>query len=128
MLLQAQNKSYSTHQTLLDANLAFKNMLDQAKSRDENIDIPTVFYQDEGVPLTPTSKPIGSHISPPSPNSVRVHTTLLNANLTFKNMQGQAKSEDGKDDIHMAKKPHGSTTPPPPPMIHQVPNPGKHIY
>jgi hypothetical protein len=135
ILLQSQNKSDSIHQTLLDANLAFKNMQGQAKSRDKNIEIPTVLYQDEEVPLTSTSKPTGSQILPPSPNLVRVKTTLLDANLTFKNMQGQAKSEDGINDTHMAKiqdkgipyipksKPHGSTTPPSPPNAPHLPPP-----
>jgi hypothetical protein len=135
ILLQAQNKSDSIHRTLLDANLAFKNMQGQAKSEDGNIDIPTVFYQDEGVSLTPTSKPTRSNTSPSPPSLVMINTTLLDANLTFKNMQGQAKSEDGKVDIRMAKlkdvrvpftqtsKPNGSTTPQSPPSAPLPPPP-----
>jgi hypothetical protein len=55
LLLEAQNNSARMKKTLLDANLTLNLMQGQAKSEDGDIEIPTVCYQDEGVPLTPTS-------------------------------------------------------------------------
>jgi hypothetical protein len=66
LLLEAQNASVRIKQTLLDANLTLNLMQGQNQSEDGDIEMPTVTYQDEEVPLTSTSKPTGSR-TPPSP-------------------------------------------------------------